>query len=111
MIEEVYRLSGGREKVIEKVLLDENIHYLHMILNPGDALPVHHSNATVYMTVVRGFLSLRLEEEKGRSYEASTLLKIPFHTKMDVSNQDAGQLELIVVKAPAAEKLKEEKTV
>jgi quercetin dioxygenase-like cupin family protein len=98
MIEEVYRLSGGREKVIEKVLLDENIHYLHMILNPGDALPVHHTNATLYMTVVRGILSLRLEEEDGRTYAAGTLIKLPFHTKMDVSNQGAGQLELIVVK-------------
>jgi quercetin dioxygenase-like cupin family protein len=98
MIEEVYRLSGGSEKVIEKVLLDENIHYLHMILNPGDALPVHYTNATLYMTVVRGVLSIRLEEEEGRTYEAGTLLKLPFHTKMDVSNQDAGQLELIVVK-------------
>jgi quercetin dioxygenase-like cupin family protein len=69
-----------------------------MILNPGDALPVHHTNATLYMTVVRGILSLRLEEEDGRTYAAGTLIKLPFHTKMDVSNQGAGQLELIVVK-------------
>jgi quercetin dioxygenase-like cupin family protein len=34
-------------------------------------------------------------------YEAGTLLKIPFDTKMNVKNLDSQKLELIVVKAPA----------
>ena len=33
MIEQIYKLIQGNDKVIEKVLHDENVHYNHMILN------------------------------------------------------------------------------
>lgn len=68
MVEQIFKLSSGNEKTIEKVIFDDNIHYLHMVLN---------------------------------EYEAGTLLKIPYHTKMNVRNLHDQTLELIVVKAPA----------
>ena len=101
MVEKEYKLSTNDEKVIEKVIFDENLHYLHMVLNQGDSLPEHFTNSNVYMTVVRGRLSIGLDEQAVHEYEAGTLLKIPFHTKMNVQNSDLGTLELIVVKAPA----------
>lgn len=100
MVEKEYRLTVSEEKVIEKVLLDENIHYLHMILNNGEGLPEHYTNANVYMTVVRGKLSIGLDEQETHEYEAGTLLKIPFKTKMNARNNYPQTLELIVVKAP-----------
>lgn len=101
MIEQVFKLSTGNEKVIEKVLFDENIHYLHMILNQNEGLPEHFTNATVYMTVVRGTLTLKLNDENPNEYENGTLLKIPINTKMNAKNLYPKTLELIVVKAPA----------
>ena len=59
MIEQIFKLTQGNEKTIEKVIIDENIHYMHMILNKGECLPEHFSNAkNVYITVVRGTLSV-----------------------------------------------------
>lgn len=101
MTEQVFKLSGGDNKVIEKVLLDENINYLHMILGEGDSLPEHYTNSNVYMTVVRGMLSIALEGGPIREYEAGTLLKIPDKSLMNVKNRHTGTLELIVVKSPA----------
>ncbi len=101
MIEEVFTLAKGNEKTIEKVVFDENVHYAHMILAKGDFVPEHYSNSTVYMTVVRGRLSISLGDEEAHFYEAGTLLKIPFNTKMNVSNGSESALEIIVVKAPA----------
>ncbi|MGI6160453.1 MAG: cupin domain-containing protein [Christensenellales bacterium] len=101
MVERVFALSKGNGKTIERILFDDNIHYLHMVLNKNDGLPEHYSNATVYMTVIRGRLSIRLDEQDIHEYEAGTMLKIPFNTKMNVQNLDADTLELIVVKAPA----------
>ncbi len=101
MIEQVYTLSQAEEKTIEKVLMDENIHYMHMLLPKGDGLPEHYTNATVYMTVARGTLSLALSDGEPRLYAAGTLLKIPFQTKMNAKNAREDMLELIVVKAPA----------
>lgn len=45
MIEQVYHLTQGNTKTIEKILMDDEIHYMHMILNKGEGLPEHFSNA------------------------------------------------------------------
>lgn len=60
MIEQVYKISTGNEKTVEKVIYDENLHYLHMVFNKDEGLPEHFSNSNVYMTVVRGTLSIGL---------------------------------------------------
>ncbi|MFA7674072.1 MAG: cupin domain-containing protein [Clostridia bacterium] len=101
MVEKIYRLSRGNEKAVEKVLFDENINYIHMVFNNGEGAPEHYSNANVYMTVVRGSLSIGLDDQEVHEYEAGTLLKIPFKTKMNIRNTHDDTLELIIVKAPA----------
>ena len=101
MIEQEYKLSTGNKKVIEKVIFDENVHYLHMVFNMNEGLPEHFSNSNVYMTVIRGKLSIGLNDQEIHEYDAGTLLKIPFQTRMNVRNLHTETLELIVVKAPA----------
>ncbi len=101
MVEQIFKLSRGNEKAVEKVVFDENVHYLHMVFNKDEGLPEHLSNSSVYMTVVRGRLSIGLDEQEVHEYEAGTLLKIPYQTKMNVKNTNTETLELIVVKAPA----------
>jgi quercetin dioxygenase-like cupin family protein len=104
MIEKVFNLSTGNDRIIEKVIMDENLHYMHMVLNKDEGLPEHFSNSNVYMTVVRGTLFIALDEQEIHEYSAGSLLKIPFKTKMNVKNLRAETLELIVVKAPAPQK-------
>ena len=101
MVEQIFKLSRGNKKSVEKVIFDENLHYLHMVFNKTEGLPEHFSNSNVYMTVVRGKLSIGLNDQEIHEYEAGTLLKIPFQTKMNVKNLNEETLELIVVKAPA----------
>lgn len=101
MTEQVFNFSTGDEKAVERVVFDENIHYLHMVFNQGEGLPEHYSNSNVYMTVIRGMLSIGLNEQDIHEYGAGTLLKIPFKTKMNVKNLGSATLELIVIKAPA----------
>ncbi|WP_373481843.1 cupin domain-containing protein [Acetobacterium sp.] len=101
MVEQIFKLSKGNDKAVEKVIFDENVHYLHMVFNKEEGLPEHFSNSNVYMTVIRGMLSIGLDDQEVHEYEAGTLLKIPFKTKMNVKNMHAETLELIVVKAPA----------
>ena len=101
MIEKIFNLSKGDKKVVEKIVFDENVHYLHMVFNKNEGLSEHFSNSIVYMTVIRGTLSIGLDDQEIHEYEASTLLKIPFKIKMNVKNLHEETLELIVVKAPA----------
>src|SRR5574344_1328917 len=86
MIEKVFELSKKNEKAVEKVVFDENLHYLHMVFNKGEGLPEHFSNSNVYMTVVRGTLSIGLDDQDIHEYSNGTLLKIPVNTKMNVKN-------------------------
>jgi quercetin dioxygenase-like cupin family protein len=101
MIEQVYKMLLGDKKTVEKIIFDENVHYLHMVFNENEGLPEHYSNSTVYMTVLRGVLSIQLDVQDNHEYEAGSVLKIPFKTKMNVRNLHSDTLELIVVKAPA----------
>lgn len=101
MVEQIFKLSTGNEKAVEKVIFDDNLHYLHMVFNKTEGLPEHFSNSNVYMTVVRGKLSIGLNDQEIHEYESGTLLKIPYQTKMNVKNLHEETLELIIVKAPA----------
>lgn len=101
MIEQIFKMSTEDEKAVERVIQDENIHYIHMVFNKDEGLPEHFSNSNVYMTVVRGTLSIGLNDQEVHQYNKGTLLKIPVNTKMNVKNVLENVLELIVVKAPA----------
>lgn len=101
MVEKVFNFSTKDDKIIEKIIMDENLHYMHMVLNENDGLPEHNTNANIYMTVIRGTLTIALDQQEAREYCAGSLLKIPFQTKMNVKNLHSQVLEIFVVKAPA----------
>ncbi len=101
MIEQVFKFSTTDDKAIEKLCFDENIHYIHLVLGKDDGLPVHYSNSNVYMTVLRGTLSIGLGEQEIHEYKGGTMLKIPNETEMNVRNLHDDVLEIIIVKAPA----------
>ncbi len=101
MIEKNYKYTIADTKKIEKLVADENVHINHMILPKGDALPLHMSNSNVYMTVMRGTISLILDDQEQHDYEVGSILNIPNKTKMNVSNTNDPVAEILVVKAPA----------
>jgi quercetin dioxygenase-like cupin family protein len=101
MVGQVYRMSVSDDRTVEKVIQDENLHYMHVILRRGEGLPAHHSNATVYMSVLRGTLSIDLAQQGARAYNRGVVLKIPFDTHMVIENRHEDVLEFTIVKAPA----------
>ncbi|WFD10847.1 cupin domain-containing protein [Tepidibacter hydrothermalis] len=107
MIEKLYKYSTTDEKAVEKIIMDENINYIHMVFNKNEGLPEHYSNSNVYMTVLRGVLSIGLNDQEIHEYKKGDILQIPFNTKMKVNNLHDDVLELIVVKAPAPSNYKQ----
>ncbi|MEA3326833.1 MAG: cupin domain-containing protein [Chloroflexota bacterium] len=101
MIGQVFHLTQSTKKTVEKIVQDDNLDYVHMLFNKNEGLPVHYSNSNVYMTVLKGTLSITLDEQEVVDYSSGTLLKIPYRTKMNVRNLLDDILELIVIKAPA----------
>lgn len=101
MIEKVYNLTTRSEHVIEPVIKDEHIHYMHMVLLKDEALPTHYTNANIYMTVVSGTLHLSLSDQEFKVFPSGSVINIPFQIKMIAQNREAEILELLVVKSPA----------
>ncbi len=104
MVEKIYQMTNSDSRTVEMLISDENVHYLHMIFNKGEELPEHFSNSNVYMDVLKGTLSIGLDDQEIHEYKEGTLLKIPFKTKMNVGNKHDEILELTVVKSPAPSK-------
>ncbi len=107
MVEKQYRFTRSDDKVIERILEDENVAVNHMILRRGEALPEHFANSNVTMIVIRGTVTLRLDAQEDHAYPAGSILTIPFRTKMNVSNQNDEVMEIFVLKAPWPGKMKQ----
>lgn len=105
MVEKQFVYTQAETKIIERIISDENLDINHMILLKSQALPEHFSNSNVYMIVVRGTVTLRLDEQEEHSYPQGSIITIPYQTKMNVSNQLDETLEFFVVKAPSPSKM------
>jgi quercetin dioxygenase-like cupin family protein len=101
MIEQLYSFALSDCKTIERIVEDDYAAINHMILGQAEALPEHNANSNVYMIIVRGRITLRLDDQSAHQYAAGSIVAIPFKTKMNVSNQDQEVLEFFVIKAPS----------
>ena len=88
------------ERVIEKIVDDDNVVINHMLLVKDSGMPEHYSNSHVYMIIVSGEMTIKLNEMEPRIYSKGSILNIPFNTKMKINNFSEELLEFFVVKAP-----------
>ena len=100
MMEKKYVYSIVDYKTIERIVDDENIHLNHMVLTKETSLPEHYSNSNIYMVIIRGIMTLCLNEQEPHRYTKGDIINIPYNTKMNVHNQDEEILEFFVVKSP-----------
>jgi quercetin dioxygenase-like cupin family protein len=107
MIEKKYEYTIGEDKTIERIVNTKFSAINHMILKHADGLPLHKANSDVHMIVVRGEISLKLNEQEVHSYPTGSILEIPYGTHMNVYNDGDEITEIFVVKAPAPEYYKE----
>jgi len=100
MIETVHQFTRTDNFTMEKVIDDERLNINHIVVQPGGAVPVHVANSHVHQIVVRGTLSLSLEDGPAHLYPAGSVIAVPFDTKMAIRNEGSETLEFFVVKAP-----------
>ncbi len=100
MIETKYSYQLTDDKAIERIINDDHINLNHMVLPQGAALPEHYSNSNVYMVIVRGTMSIRLDDQELHEYTVGDILNIPYHIKMNVENRHEPVLEFFVFKSP-----------
>lgn len=100
MIESTYTFAQATSLTMAKIVDDERVNINHIVVPPGGAVPTHASNSYVHQIVVRGTLSLSLEDEEFHDHPAGTIVAVPFNLKMVIENHGTELLEFFVVKAP-----------
>lgn len=100
MIEKTYTFTKTDAQTMEKIVDDERVNINHIIVEPGKSVVTHVSNSYVHQIVVRGTLSLSLEDGAFSHYPAGTIIAVPFNQKMSIQNHGTETLEFFVVKAP-----------
>ncbi|KXG73747.1 cupin domain-containing protein [Thermotalea metallivorans] len=99
-MEKKYDFKMQDEKIIEVIVDDENLMLNHIVLPKDTGLPEHYSNSNVYLVIIRGTMTIKLNDGDGKTYHQGTILNIPFQTKMNIQNHSEEILEFFVVKAP-----------
>lgn len=100
-MEKIYKFKKSESKVIEKLIDDDAVMINHIILGKGEALPVHDSNSNVYLLIVRGVISIKLDKQDIKQYEDGNIINVDANITMQISNNNEKTLEFFVVKAPS----------
>jgi len=100
MLEKIYGFSTSDTNKIEKLIDDDHVVINHMVLPKGAGLPEHYSNSNVYMIIIRGNMTLILDDQEPHQYTCGQIINMPYHIKMKVTNFDEEVLEFFVVKSP-----------
>lgn len=116
MVENIYKfcnISEENERIIEKVIDDDVVLINHMILPKDTGLPEHYANSNVYIVIVQGYMTIALNDALLTVYNKGNILRIPYNTKMKITNLSDELLEFFVIKAPSpqryVEKTKQQK--
>lgn len=111
MLETEYKYNKTDAFVMEKIIDAEHVNINHIVVAPGEAVPTHVSNSWVHQIVVRGTLSLSLEDGEFNHHPTGSIVAVPFNLKMVIQNQGSETLEFFVVKAPNPRKMPETKKI
>ncbi|ADG13343.1 cupin domain-containing protein [Methanocaldococcus infernus] len=106
MIEKVYNFTtNANKKLIEKIVNTEHVIINHMVLPKGEKIPKHISNSYVHLIIIKGEMTLTLEDQEPNLYKEGSIVYVPFNTKMLIENKTSDLLEFFVIKAPHPKKL------
>lgn len=100
MIETVYSFTTEKTKTIEKLVNDDHVMINHILLPEGQGIPTHPSNSNVCLIIVKGKMSLSLNEQDTHHYTAGQIVSIPYGIAMTIDNTNKEMLEFFIVKAP-----------
>ncbi len=100
MIEKVYQYTVTTEKIIERIVDDEDVNINHVVLLANEALPEHYSNSNVYLVIISGSLAGRFAEQEEKEFPQGSILHLPFNTRMNLRNSKDTTVEFFIFKAP-----------
>lgn len=97
-MEKVYQYTITDQEIMENVFKDEKLLMNHVVIPPGKVFPKHPTDAIVYVLIVRGELSVIIENNGLKTFKRGHLVNIPKGVTTELGNRGDEPLELFVVK-------------
>lgn len=97
-MEKVYAYTITDQELFENVFKDDQLLMNHVIVPPGKVFPKHPTDAVVYALIIRGELSLAIDEQEVKTYKAGQLVNISKGLDSELGNRGDEVLELFVIK-------------
>lgn len=83
---------------MENIFKDSQLLMNHVVVPPGKVFPKHPTDAIVYALIIRGELSVAIENHAAKTFRAGQLVNIPKGVDTELGNRGDQPLELFVVK-------------
>lgn len=98
MNKQVFTYTKDATDIFENVIRDENLMLNHVIIEPGKHFPKHPTDALVYIMIIRGELSIQLEDDEKEVFGVGYAIHIDKGVESTLSNESKEKVELFVVK-------------
>lgn len=99
MLEKVHTYTFDTTDIFEEVLKKDGYGLNHVVIEPGKVFPAHPTDANVTIIVVRGTLSLTLEQQRKASYVKGHIVEIDKGTLSTLGNTSTDVVEVFVIKS------------
>lgn len=98
MIEKLFKFTLTDKDLFENVLSEKGFVLNHVIVEEGKVFPKHKTDAEVYIIIVKGQLSIDIDNQGEKRYEAGNVVYIPFGIETVLGNKNPETVEVFVVK-------------
>lgn len=88
------------EKLIEKLIKHEGVEINHMVLPGGETIPGHETANDIFFIILRGEISVQLNNEKWRKYRSGQIVELPKGIRMELKNEGTETYEMFIVRVP-----------
>ncbi len=97
-MEKVYQYTITDQEIFENIFKDARLLMNHVVVPPGKVFPQHPTDAIVYALIIRGELSVAVENNAAKTFRVGQLVNIPKGVNTELGNRGGEPLELFVVK-------------
>lgn len=98
MIEKVLSFTVESGDIFEHIIKEEDFEFNHVVIKPEFSFPPHPTDADVIITVVKGELTVVLEDQEAHVYESGQVIRVDQGVMSTLSNQSELPCEVFVIK-------------
>ncbi len=95
---QVFNYTLTDSETFENVFKDENLLMNHVVIPTGKFFEKHPTDANVHIVILRGTLTVSVDDSPRTAYEKGSVLNISKGSLSELGNDGSEPTELIVIK-------------